>query len=149
MSRNHHHSSSGEVPSMLANTTSPGSANTTHTRSDDDENPPSKSTTSPSEQMTNEKDQNLDSLSDKASGGAQNGQRKRTARACDRCSLARTKCDGKNPCYRCASEYFANSFFLTTSYLSWVLMRRVIIFFSRSQRSVRIQSSSEKTRKRL
>lgn len=29
--------------------------------------------------------------------------RKRTARACDRCSIARTKCDGKQPCYRCLS----------------------------------------------
>lgn len=32
------------------------------------------------------------------------GQRKkRTARACDKCSIARTKCDGKRPCYRCIS----------------------------------------------
>lgn len=36
------------------------------------------------------------------------GNRKRTARACDRCSIARTKCDGKQPCYRCLSMLTPN-----------------------------------------
>ncbi|KAF7498532.1 hypothetical protein DV113_003426 [Geotrichum candidum] len=36
-----------------------------------------------------------------ARSGGSAANRKRTARACDRCSTARTKCDGKQPCYRC------------------------------------------------
>lgn len=40
-----------------------------------------------------------------ASSGLSAANRKRTARACDRCSTARTKCDGKQPCYRCLSKY--------------------------------------------
>lgn len=47
----------------------------------------------------------VDSDADKLLQSTGPSARKRTARACDKCSVARTKCDGKNPCYRCLSKY--------------------------------------------
>lgn len=65
---------------------------------------------SPSLNNNNNNNNNSDSKSSakgskKTDSSYEASGRKRTARACDRCSLARTKCDGKNPCYRCASMY--------------------------------------------
>lgn len=75
------------------------------------------STSVPSDQINNS---TLTSNITRLSNSNINGhQRKRTARACDRCSIARTKCDGKNPCYRCLSMYFlfrTFNFFFYQSY---------------------------------
>ncbi|KAK3944045.1 hypothetical protein QBC46DRAFT_376160 [Diplogelasinospora grovesii] len=35
--------------------------------------------------------------------------RKRTKRACDKCSTSRTRCDGERPCRRCEGEHQAIS----------------------------------------